>query len=54
MAPASPEARLVRTIQRALDSALVDKVSRGGKIITPYYVKKLEELLTELQLPKEA
>ena len=54
MAPASLEDRLVRTVQRALESSQVDKVTRAGAIITPYYVKKLKELLTEYTQPKEA
>lgn len=47
MAPASIEVRIIKTVAKALEQAQVDKVSRTGRILSPYYTKRLAELLEE-------
>lgn len=47
MSPASIEDRIIKTLEKALASSQVDKVSRTGRILSPYYAKRLHELLAE-------
>lgn len=54
MSPISIEDRIIKTLEKALASSQVDKVSRTGRILSPYYAKRLHELLAEYSAQTES
>lgn len=45
--------KLASAVEKALEQALQDKVTRSGAVISPYYTKRLKDLLGELNHAKE-
>jgi len=44
---------LAKSVEKALEQSLTDRVTRTGAVISPYYSKRLRELLGELNHAKE-
>jgi len=40
--------KLLTSLERALSDAKVDKVTRNGAVLSPYFTKRLHDLITEL------
>lgn len=45
--------KLASSVEKALAQALTDKVTRAGAIISPYYSKRLRDLIGELNASSE-
>lgn len=44
---------LAKSVEKALSQSLADKVTRTGAVISPYYSKRLRDLIGELNHGKE-
>ena len=40
--------KLAQSVEKAMEQALTDKVTRAGKVLSPYYSKRIQTLLEEL------
>jgi len=46
--------KLAQSVEKAMAGALQDKVTRSGVVLSPYYSKRLRDLIGELNHAKEA
>lgn len=45
--------KLAASLERALSDARVDKVTRNGAVLSPYFTKRLHDLIGELSASSE-
>ena len=45
--------KLAQSVEKALASALQDKVTRNGAVLSPYFTKRLHDLIGELSASSE-
>lgn len=45
--------KLASAVEKALEQALQDKVTRSGAVISPYYTQRIRQLIGELNHGKE-